>query len=445
MLNILLGGLQDFIIYTKKNISNKILKQCELLLDIHASPTCRTQIVKWLTTNLTSVYYVGGRYFGSYKYQIRSEKDEDYSIFTEYNTENLVDVLCVLNVGLCTEDKKPILINVIKLLAMADFLGKRKRQIPYDAQDKKPEGRETDKDYEASMDLNDIAITSKFVTNHGVRTLTEFNIVFTHIKKLLSGLLTDTCAENENFMYLLMQRHQIITRIIAQNYQPDDPHYVPFTLKGGNVFKLQKRDAINKRKVNFKHDSLSDWDFTVNIPITHEAMTIERNIFESSTNRGFMSNKPKDIIHKYNDKITYLSLQHATLFNKMWATLNTNLHLERKKLNVELINNELESVLKDQFVDTPFPIDIIKPETIDDVVAIYPYKEDKAIGSSNRSHKLYTTRDVDKFRKIIKNWHVKTVEETNPENNAMQYSIFVVHLFIFLIITQCICLHLGHE
>jgi hypothetical protein len=367
--------------------------------------------VKWCLDNLGSVVvaqeymYISELIGYATLFNIKSDKDEFLDIQQSYKIN---DVIELLNTPI---PLKPIFNEFYK----RDLFTKKIYNLPY-----KPD----DSEYSATSvlyrsvtsDINNIDLTLNIIKSNGIKSFIEYSIVMQHLKKSITTILTDTCAENEMFMLSLLEYHNNLNTKIQTELQYTTP---PFSLKGGNVFKLIKRNYIlqNEEKT-LKHDNLSDWDFTANLPYDNNYHDSEHaffnNILTNSVDSVYENNKNE--INANSDK---LFAQTVTL----WNYLKTELNLIRTNINVTEINSLLEfkimCILSGNLMNK-YSIEINKDNS-DDITDIYGV-------NGIRCLKLNHTRSITDFKKCLKPKAIK-IQQKHRNNSNKNIRILDMELY----------------
>jgi hypothetical protein len=358
--------------------------------------------VKWCLDNLGSVVveyeysYFSNSIGYANSFNIKSDKDEFLDIQQSYTIDKVIEKIRT------PIELKPIFNEFYK----RGLFTKKNYNLPY-----KPD----DLEYSATSilhrsvtsDINNIDLTLNIIKSNGIKSFIEYSIVIQHLKKSITTILTDTCAENELFMYSLLNYHNNLNTNIQTELGYTSS---PFSLKGGNVFKLIKRNyLLNNEEKTLKHDNLSDWDFTANLRSDTNYHNSERaffdNILTNSVDSVYENDKKE--INANSDK---LRAETVTL----WDCLKKELNLIRTNINVTEINSLLEfkimCILSGNLMNK-YSINI-NQDISNDITDIYGV-------DGVRCLELNRTRSITAFKKCLEPKSIKIQQEhiNNSEKN----------------------------
>jgi hypothetical protein len=211
--------------------------------------------------------------------------------------------------------------------------------------------------------INDVVSTYQAMGKYGINSIIDFNIIMRHIIMMFNGALTDSFAAQDDFMYNLLQLHSMINADVAainarrtaagnQDIITDigKVPWEPTVLKGGNVFKVQKRNAICNETISARPlDSLSDWDFTLNIPESANFHNDEVAIFESQNIVADIAANNSNAAQLQNSISGYCA-EHFHNFNIIWDELKEKLKLLDRNPVVVAMVQEWNIYLKNQLM-----------------------------------------------------------------------------------------------
>lgn len=207
--------------------------------------------------------------------------------------------------------------------------------------------------------INDVVSTYQAMGKYGINSIIDFNIIMRHIIMMFNGALTDSFAAQDDFMYNLLQLHSKINADVADiNTRRTDAGnqdiitdignvaWEPTVLKGGNVFKVQKRNATSNKTISARPlDALSDWDFTLNIPESANFHNDEVAIFESQNIVADIAANNTNATTLTNSIPDYCA-EHFHNFNIIWDELREKLKLLDRDPEVVAMVQEWNIYLK---------------------------------------------------------------------------------------------------
>lgn len=416
-------------------------------------------IIQWILDNIKDIYNIDGIYY------IKSEYDYDISLKKPYTIDELVDTLYRLDY-IKKEFFSPVKqtdINIIKNIII--FLCENNLLT------------KSIDDFNI-LDISNIRKSNieeagwEVVGKKKIKSLIDFNIMLTHTKSNINGYLTDIVAGNEEFMYELMKQHNLLHKNLI-NKDKNLFNKKTFYLKGGNVFKLNKRYLLEKNieRINYidnqkeykddilndikkdldkigeyKKDNLSDWDFGVNIKVDPEdkegIVKIRNKLHQSEI---FNDNDRNFCMYDYCEKF-------KSKFEKIWENLKFELNERRKVLNVDDINIDVIRNLEDALTGME-GIDVkVSEKKLNDIIVKYEIDEQKRtekkpgwsesiklhkiedkqpdLIEEQRSKELYLERNPENFKEKYKTFHVKPEFDTkfSPRKNINIVDIEILGL-----------------
>jgi hypothetical protein len=340
-----------------------------------------TKTVKWCLDNLGTVVFTKNTGWINVinNYHIKSDKDEFTELQKTYTSEEVIETL-----------NAPInMISMFKKFQKFNLFEKKGCNLVY-----KPDDAEFVNGLVTSrfvkMDINDIDLTYDVMKINGIKSFIEYSIIMQHVKKSITGIITDTCAENEKFMYNLLNFHNDMNQNICEELKLDHP---PFSLKGGNVFKLIKRNVIIKDGIDLKHDDLSDWDFVVNMKHNENFKKSEKEFFNqiltNDVDKIYYDNIKE--IHDNCDKIYAESVF-------IWNFLKKGLNNIRNNIDItvinELINFKIQCILSGSLM-YKYSINVTADNS-DDIIDIYGTKDNVI-----RNQNLNRIKGISEFKKYM--------------------------------------------
>jgi hypothetical protein len=349
-------------------------------------------IVKWCLDNLGSVVLFHGTqsWFSTEKltFIIKSDKDEFLDILETYSAEDVIKKLGGDNISSQLNTK---LLRLFNKFTSQKLFEKREYSTNYTEND--PEYSATGNNSRmVKSNINNIDLTFSIIKNHGIKSFIEYSIILQHLKKNITGIITDTCAEHEIFMLELLKAHNNMNNKIRDRYDDIYQGNSPFSLKGGNVFKLIKRNFILAGDKSLKHDNLSDWDFTVNMKQSEKYHESEKKFFKKILTNDVDTTyeEDKQIMDAHSDRIYGESVL-------IWNALKEELNIIRNGLDLNEINKLVKykimcimagNLMNDYSVE-------ITSDVSDDIIDTYGARNDV------RDQNLNKIRGIVNFKKQI--------------------------------------------
>lgn len=368
-------------------------------------------IVTWLIKNTTQVYFDNDSYF------VHSDKDK-VTLVPKFTLDDLIEYFVKPDNKFVVENfpTKDILKIVFPILTANKYYIKHDYQLPITNKEGNVVGCRTD----AQLSLDNPSINDKIIYKFNIKSIIEFGIIWTQMRKTINEVITEAYASHENLMMDLIDNHIAIEQNISMSMQAvnDDEfkvpeNYKPFALKGGNVFKLNKRNKIfedinGKKKPIFKNDNLSDWDFTVSLPY-HGYIDDYKKLFNSKN--------ISDTININQQRIRYHSEIYKKQFEMLWLLLKGQLIQLRETFDAnrltqinQIIQNKIECLFDNKHI---YNIIIEPANNISDTSLGYNNNQ-----TNIRDDDLYYERNISNFRELLrkKPYNIKTNKNGSNKN-----------------------------
>jgi hypothetical protein len=252
-------------------------------------------------------------------------------------------------------------------------------------------------DVEKELNSNTPDTNREIIEKHNIKTFVGCSIIIQSLKKSITNTITDICASDEKFMHRLLELHDaMVTNIqnaahAGSRQMPFENN--PFTLKGGNTFKLHKRNYNIANNID-NPISLSDWDFTVNL---HHGVDYHHALKEYM-GRGAV---------KLNSVEKKICTTNYYSFLQAWIRIKNELGILRDNLDVTRINDAIFRAVNcviDPFVGQKFNLTAtVKDE--DDILQLYQNSDGPSI--IHRDRDMHTTRNVNAFKQLAQKKSIK--------------------------------------